>query len=395
MKRNNYKLLSSIFALTVLLSCNKTDINGVLGDNKVPPGAVRIAQVQNQNGQAKIFYSLPDNDDLLYVKAVYSIANGQTREVISSTYTNNLTVDGFADTQSHEVTLFAVNKSEVASEPVTVTVTPLTPPFKLAFDELQASATFGGVRLNTINKFKATLVIVPLVDALGNGEWVNLDNVYTQDSLINSSVRGLPPVSRDFAFYIRDRWLNRSDTLKVRLTPLEENLLNKDLFNALNLPGDAAFAFNTTMNMAWDNRADQNQWPCLYTEENAGSPQTISFSLGNAAKLSRIVIYPRSESNSYYFKGNVKDFEMWGSNDPNINGSWDSWTKLMTCNVVKPSGSPAGTDTGADVTYARAGWSFDFPVDAPKYKYLRLRNLRNWSSSYWMQIGQISVWGVY
>jgi hypothetical protein len=31
------------------------------------------------------------------------------------------------------------------------------------------------------------------------------------------------------------------------------------------------------------------------------------------------------------------------------NGNLDaSWTKLVTCNVVKPSGAPSGTETAAD-----------------------------------------------
>ncbi|MBN9267002.1 MAG: hypothetical protein J0I75_20995, partial [Hyphomicrobium sp.] len=36
---------------------------------------------------------------------------------------------------------------------------------------------------------------------------------------------------------------------------------------------------------------------------------------------------------------------IYGSNDPNADGSWDSWTFLRTCEAIKPSGSPAGTNT--------------------------------------------------
>lgn len=394
MKRNIYKILPVLCALFVLLSCNKAEINGILGDNQNPPGQVTNVTVENQNGQARISYNLPNNKDLLYIKAVYSIRNGEQREIKASGYTNNMIVDGFADTNPHEIKLYAVNKSEKTSEPVSVTVTPLIAPFRLIFNALKASATFGGVRLNSINKFKATVAIVPLLDSLGNGDWANLDNVYTQDSVISASIRGLKPKQGKFAFYVRDRWLNRSDTLLVNLTPLEENLLNKDLFQEIRLPGDADYMYDTSLKLIWDKRTDYGQWPCMYTQESAGAPTTVSFSLGKEAKLSRIVVYPRREA-GYYDKGNLKDFELWGSNSPNLDGSWASWTKLMTCNVTKPSGSPIGTDTGADEAYGKAGWSFDFPEDAVKFKYLRIRNLKNWRSSYFMEIAQISVWGVY
>jgi hypothetical protein len=394
MKKYKYITLGTLFMLSVLSSCNKAELNGILENSKVPPGKVSNVTVVNENGQAKISYNLPNNNDLLYVKAVYSIATGEQREILASGYTNTLTVDGFSDTNPHEVKLFAVNKSEVASEPVSVTVKPLIAPFRLIFNELKASATFGGIRINAVNKFKASVAIVPLLDSLGNGDWANLDNVYTKDSVISTSIRGLKPKPGKYAFYVRDRWLNRSDTLYVNLTPLEENLLNKDLFQELRLPGDADFQYNTTLNMIWDKRTDLNQWPCMYTNESAGSPQTVSFSIGREAKLSRIVIYPRREA-GYYDKGNLRDFEMWGSNSPNLDGTFASWTKLMTSTVVKPSGSPLGTDTGADDAYGRAGWSFDFPEDAIKYKYLRIRCLKNWRSSYFMEISQVSIWGVY
>lgn len=394
MKRNKYIAFPVLCTLFVLFSCNKAEINGILEDNQSAPGQVSNVRVENQNGQAKISYTLPNNKDLLYVKAVYDIANGQQREILASGYTNNLIVDGFSDTNPHEIRLYAVNKSEKASEPVSVTVTPLIAPFRLIFNALKASATFGGVRVNTINKFKATVAIVPLLDSLGNGDWANLENVYTQDSVISASIRGLKPKPGKFAFYVRDRWLNRSDTLVMNLTPLEENLLNKDLFEEVRLPGDAEYMYNTTLNMMWDKRTNLGSWPCMYTQESAGSPQTVSFSIGKEAKLSRIVIYPRREA-GYYDKGNLRDFEVWGSNNPSQDGSWGSWTRLMTCNVMKPSGSPLGTDTGADEAYGKAGWSFDFPEDAVKYKYLRIRNLKNWRSSYFMEIAQVSIWGVY
>ncbi|ULT23120.1 DUF5126 domain-containing protein [Sphingobacterium sp. E70] len=64
-----------------------------------------------------------------------------------------------------------------------------------------------------------------------------MDNYYSQDSLILYNIRGLKSREMKFAFYVRDRWLNKSDTLYTSLTPLEENLFPRQQFAALHLPG--------------------------------------------------------------------------------------------------------------------------------------------------------------
>ncbi len=83
------------------------------------------------------------------------------------------------------------------------------------------------------------------------------------------------------------------------------------------------------------------------------------------AKLSRVVIFPRRE-NGFYDKGNLRDFEIWGSNTPNLDGSWSPGPNWLRARYVKPSGTPSGTNTNADEVYGTSGWSFDLPEDAPK-----------------------------
>src|SRR5690606_36371099 len=135
----------------------------------------------------------------------------------------------------------------------------------LVFDEIQVTPSFGGVRIRTLNKLKGSVVIVPLLDSLGTGEYAQLDSYYTEDSLINYNVRGLKPEEMKFAFYVRDRWLNTSDTLYTSITPLEETLLDRTLFQAIRLPNDAEFRFDTNLQMLWDGNMSEGKWPSLYT----------------------------------------------------------------------------------------------------------------------------------
>lgn len=390
-----------ITLLLIVAGCKRDELNKPVVSNTNPPGLVSGISVVNLNGKATLTYTLPADEDLSYVKAVYETSPGQTREVRASHYVNTLTVDGFGDTLAHTIKLYAVNSSEVASAAVTTTVDPLTPAVDLALRSLQVTATFGGFNLICNNPTLENLAIIPLVDSAGKGQWVQtvgMDNVYSNNPVITSAVRGQPAVERKYAFVVRDRWLNFSDTLYVTLTPIFEQLLPKSDWSNYVLPNDAGILNNggrTDVPYIYDGDLHPG-WPhCLFTLEQAGSSQMVTLDLGKAHILSRMQVNPYKEvGNNYYVRGNVKDFEIWGSNSPDLDGSLDpSWTKLTTCHVMKPSGSAYGTETTADQTLAYNGWQFDFPAGQIAYRYVRIRSLSNWQGSYFINIAEFTLWG--
>jgi len=389
-----------IWLLAIIITgCKQETLNKPTITNNNAPGVVTNIQVQNEHGKASLTYTLPGDNDLFYVKAVYETSPGKTREVIASRYTNTLTVDGFGDTLAHVIKLYAVNSSEKVSAPASVTANPLTPPYLLAYRSLKITATFGGFNVACDNISQDNLVIVPMVDTANNGLYVQtkgMDNVYSNSILIKAAVRGQPAIERKYAFVVRDRFLNKSDTLFLKLTPFYEEQFSKSDWSAYVLPGDATNLYSyTDVTKIFDGNFTGG-WPnCLFTVESAGSPQMVTIDLGKQRVLSRFILNPFIEiGNVYYVRGNLRDFEIWGSNSPNVNGALDaSWTKLLTCNIVKPSGSPSGTETAADYKYAHDGWGFDFPAGLGAYRYIRIRSLRNWTGSYFMSISEFTMFG--
>ncbi|SIN64410.1 DUF5000 domain-containing lipoprotein [Chitinophaga niabensis] len=382
-----------VLMFLLAISCKQEVLHEPVEKGQGAPGEVSKVEVLNKNGVAEITYTLPSNPDLSYVKAVYEVGKGTKREIKASYYTNRMVLDGFGDTLEHKVELYAVNRGEQVSKPVVVTVKPLVSPMTLAFRDLRVVATFGGINIQALNKFRYPLVIMPMRDTTGNGAFANLDNIYTEDSIINRSIRGLDTVATKFAFAIRDRFLNYTDTLYATLKPIFEQMLNRLDFSAVKLPNDAVYVYGTNQEMMWDGRAG-NGWPSAFTDEAAGSPQSITMNLGKASVLSRLRIRPYLEiGNNFYIRGNPRYFEIWGSNNPNLNGDWASWTKLLDCEVIKPSGQPYGTETTADQEKARIGWEFDFPPGTPAYKYLRIRVLRTWQGQFGFCISQLQIWG--
>jgi hypothetical protein len=386
-------IITTFLVFAGMGSCKKEDANGLTENNSTPPGLVTNVQVKNLNGSAVITYTPPSDKDLLYIKAVYELANGTKKEIKASYYTNNLTVDGFADTLKHTIQLIAVNKSEVASAPVEVQVTPLVSPIQLVYRNLMVTATAGGIRVKSLNQFKGNIVIVPLIDSLNNGEWASLDNIYTSDSIIASSIRGLAPVEKKFAFFVRDRWLNQTDTLFLKLTPSKEVLLDKSNFFVYQADNDTKMSFGTTVDLMWKGLFN-NEWPCTYTDESSGVPTTITWGVGPVpVKLTRFNLLTRREGSLYYSKGSPRRFEVYGSNEPTHDGDWSKWTKILTCEVMKPSGLPLGQENNADAAAGGAGFTFDFGEDTPPYRYLRIKCLQNWIGSYFIEIQNMSIWG--
>ena len=100
-----HTLIIATLLLTGMWSCKKEDVNGLKENSGAQPGMVSNIAVKNENGAATITYSLPNDEDLLYVKAVYTLANGSKQEVKASYYTNQLRVAGFADTLKHTVNI--------------------------------------------------------------------------------------------------------------------------------------------------------------------------------------------------------------------------------------------------------------------------------------------------
>lgn len=385
----------AFLSLATLNACKEDKIKP-LSENANAPGTVSNISVVNGPGKAQLSYALPKDQDLLYVKAVYTLTNGKEYEVKSSYYNSSLTVEGFGDTNEHIIKVYAVNRSEVASAPVEVKIKPLENPIWGVFRSLRAIADFGGIKIAASNLNKAELAIEILVQK--EGKYVpSAKNIYTAAADIDQSIRGLDTVSQKFAVTIRDRWLNYTDTLYTTLKPLYETALSKSAYRAVILPTDVAQEYTSTnLTYMWDGNIID--WPRIsLTKTTITTPQWVTFDIGAAAALSRIVIWDYPEylnaGRTYYYGGNIFQFEIWGSNNPPSDGSFNNWTLLGTYQAKKPSGSAYGIQTSEDYTAANAGFSYSFRVDVPKMRYIRIKNNKNWQGTTFMSVAEVQVYG--
>lgn len=372
--------------------CSETDINGpkTIGQK---PDPVTEYTVTNLNGGAMITFKMPASDDLLYVKAEYTLASGLKRETKSSLYKNYLTVNGFEKAGEFNITLYAVAKGEVVSDPTTVMINTLTPPYELTRNTIGLIETFGGVNISFKNETKADLSI-QLLEKNEKNEWTEKYTYYTNISESNFSVRGYEPVTKEFGVCVKDRWGNISDTLKKSCTPLYEELIPKTDWKKFDLPEDQNKPHPTypqwSFEKMWDGKiGSDDMFHTAPMIEVWPAPFTID--LGHQVSFSRMKLFQRQSS--VYAANNVRLFEIYGSNDPSLDGSWSNWTKMGSFEVIKPSGSESTSITNEDKEVAKNGHDFEFSPLLPPFRYVRFKILESWGRSQSIAIAEMTFWG--
>lgn len=185
-----------------------------------------------------------------------------------------------------------------------------------------------------------------------------------------------------------DSFATALTTVKL-VFPAFERSLDKSKFKEVILPADAVEGgYGWLMEYLWDD----NYNPDGFATEDIvdGKPQSFTFDTGVSTSFSRMKMWQANDR--LYDLQSVKKFEVWGSNNPDPDGSWESWNKLLTCTSVKPSGAPVGTNTPADIAYAKAGEEFVFPAGTPKYRYVRIKMLENWGGGTFMTMEELTFW---
>jgi hypothetical protein len=388
---NKIYLVAATFVLFTTLfvsSCKKFENVPRVGGPA--PEQIKNITVVNLNGAATIKYNIPSDPNFFYVKAEYETSSGVKASVKASSFNNEISVVGFADTLEHDVSLFSVSKGEVLSQPIVVKVKPLTPQYIITRNSLSISPAFGGIKIQGTNDSKGSLAITPMIDTTGNGDWLPIDKIYTVSAVINSTIRSFTGGKFDTIPYrigvaVTDRWQHVSDTLIATVKPFYETLLDKNKMTYLKLPGDAEWFPGSSFSL-WLTDDLHRGWVFGFTQAtDLGAPAPVTFGIDNVKgsyKLSRIVIYPYSEPEAprgYYVKWAPKIFELWGTSDDDPQPEWSSWEKIGTFESIKPSGLPYGTEGGEDGSFAYNGWEFDISTPNNKsYKYLRLLSIQNW-----------------
>jgi hypothetical protein len=405
MKQNVYFIfLLPVLFLALLTACEEGGryVDPVSTDTSKPLPVSNV-EVHNFNGGAHITYTLPTSENLLYVQAEYNINDVKTRQVKSSYYSDTVTVRGFAQSQDYDVTLWAVSRANVKSDPVVVKVHPDTPPYLMIRPTLEISPDFGGLNILARNPLEETVGIVVITYDSVTQQQEIVDQMYTATDSINHSVRGFRDIPRSFGVYITDEFGNVSDTLRQELTPLFEQVLDKQQFFAYKLPSDNGIAYGWDLPYLWDNKVDAYSagW---HTAPGGPLPIVCTFGLGGNFQLSRFILYERTAEFTYSH-GNPRTFTLWGSsaNSPQdavlpltseVGTVVGDWVNLANYKFPEPpSGLPPGATNAQDAAFVLAGINFNVPINSQPVKFVRLAVSETWSNGDFAHAMEITLFG--
>lgn len=377
----------------LLFSCSE-DYIGQYSVDKTPPGKITNPVVTNFAGGSTITYELPSDDDILYVKAVYTLAKGRQAEERASFFLNSVKLKGFGKSQKSIVKLFAVDRSENESQPISVEIEPQDSPIYTILTTLKVFSSWGGLKVLWENP-EAENIVVGLVSKK-DVDFSSLDNFYTAEKIANKAVRGMDTAQVTVGVFVRDRFDNYTDTLYSIQKPLFEKQLNiakfKGMPQSLNYPLHASFG-SKDMKVLWDNAIlpDANVY---YIAPGVNANPYLTMDLGVTAKLSRFKFWSRQ---AWIFQlHSPKHFEIWGTNDPAATAvdNWVGWVKMMDQEAYRPSGLPAGSAPNADdKTYAAAGEEYEFDIANAPARYIRFRCTQTWGGSTGLNLAEIAFWG--
>ncbi|MDR2774132.1 MAG: DUF4959 domain-containing protein [Tannerella sp.] len=409
MKRIVY--ITALAAFYIFSGCREEERLIYMDESDTAPAPITIkGNPVSIPGGAIIKYQIPNDEHLLGVKAVYE-RNGEICETKASLYKDSLVIEGYGDTDTHDVNIYSIGRNEKLSVPLKVEITPLTPSVDVTVTDL--AATFGGVEVSfSDNLSRENLALVLLVDSTGNGIWQPLRTFYTSAVSGRFYGRGLAPKEMRFAVYLRDRWNNKSDTLTKLLTPFEEVRIPPDRFKNAKLPTDfyEPSGGNSTyvLEGLWNGQTYATSYSGAFCTPNSTPiPFHFTIELGRTAIINRFKIYPHSTG--IYTNSFVRFFELWGTDEPPLDGSFDNWHKIGDWEIFKPSGygegAEVGTVTDEDRNYITSGGDYNIESTAEipnpfiPIKYLRFKlnntfeTYRTGATQAYVVLAELELWG--
>ena len=390
------KLLFLTILIFAVSSCSKQDD----GDT-TPPSVLTVDSVTPTNGGGIISYTLPNDDDILYVRAEYTNSNGVDVSRASSSYNNSIEIDGLNQTTALTITLYVVDENYNQSAPIYVELVPLESFIYLVQESVEVNTDLGGFRITWENIQSKTVYVFVHIN---NGTEEEIRILSSNNSSESIAVRGLPSEEITISTRIED-FDENSTTLEEKgtLTPLFEQVIDKSTWTLVASQSVDGNAWEGASVNFWDdvidttNNNSDNSYFMIWRDLNGGSlnwPLDLVIDLNKNVKVTRFTVWQRaywyngpSDIPYYYQEENMKSFTMYASNDAQV------WEELGQFDIGDPRDSDGNIPQSA-LDSAANGHEFELDEVSESFRYLKFSVTSNYGSEAYVNGSEITMYGL-
>ena len=390
------KLLFLTILIFAVSSCSKQDD----GDT-TPPSVLTVDSVTPTNGGGIISYTLPNDDDILYVRAEYTNSNGVDVSRASSSYNNSIEIDGLNQTTALTITLYVVDENYNQSAPIYVELVPLESFIYLVQESIEVNTDLGGFRITWENIQSKTVYVFVHIN---NGIEEEIRILSSNNSSESIAVRGLPSEEITISTRIED-FDENSTTLEEKgtLTPLFEQVIDKSTWTLVASQSVNGNAWEGASVNFWDdvidttNNNSDNSYFMIWRDLNGGSlnwPLDLVIDLNKNVKVTRFTVWQRaywyngpSDIPYYFQEENMKSFTMYASNDAQV------WEELGQFDIGDPRDSEGNIPQSA-LDSAANGHDFELDEVSESFRYLKFSVTSNYGSEAYVNGSEITMYGL-
>ena len=382
-----------LLLISMVISCESEDKK-----DATPPGELTITSTEATYGGAIISYTLPNDDDILYVRADYTNGKGEAVFRTVSKHVNQIEVSGFVIEDDVTVSLTVVDENQNKSKAVEHEIRPLQSFIYLVQESIEIVPDLGGVQVSWENIEEKT-VFIYLHIADGDEEETRI--LSSSNATENIFVRGLEAKELGFSTKVEDFDGNITSLIEEGYyTPLFEEKINKDTWALVsNLSIDGNAYEGATVNF-WDDVVDtfetnsDNSYFIINRNDNGGVlrwPLDIVIDLNKKVKINRFKIWQRAfwyngpgDQPYYYQSENLRSFDLFVSMDKS------EWALLGSFQIEEPTN---GDISQALLDEAVAGHNFNLDEISPEFRYLKFSITSNFGSDSFCHGSEISLFG--
>ena len=390
------KLLFLTILIFAVSSCSKQDD----GDT-TPPSVLTVDSVTPTNGGGIISYTLPNDDDILYVRAEYTNSNGVDVSRASSSYNNSIEIDGLNQTTALTITLYVVDENYNQSAPIYVELVPLESFIYLVQESIEVNTDLGGFRINWENIQSKTVYVFVHIN---NGSEEEIRILSSNNSSESIAVRGLPSEEITISTRVED-FDENSTTLEEKgtLTPLFEQVIDKSTWTLVASQSVNGNAWEGASVNFWDdvidttNNNSDNSYFMIWRDLNGGSlnwPLDLVIDLNKNVKVTRFTVWQRaywyngpSDIPYYFQEENMKSFTIYASNDAQV------WEELGQFDIGDPRDSDGNIPQSA-LDSAANGHEFELDEVSESFRYLKFSVTSNYGSEAYVNGSEITMYGL-